>query len=149
MSDEGPLSPLCPLCETHGGRIMHQTAVLRVVEVEEASFGDYPGYLRVVLTRHVQEMTDLEPKEAEQVLHAVLACETAIRSTMQCDKINLASLGNQVPHLHWHVIPRFIDDAHFPGAVWSERVREVAASALEERRRRAEAIRESLRLAFQ
>jgi diadenosine tetraphosphate (Ap4A) HIT family hydrolase len=128
---------------------MYQNAVLRVVEVEEASFGDYPGYLRVVLTRHVQEMTDLEQEEAEQVLHAVLACERAIRSTMQCDKINLASLGNQVPHLHWHVIPRFTDDAHFPEAVWSERVREVSASLVEERRRRAETIRESLRLAFQ
>ncbi len=148
MSDE-PLSPLCPLCETHGGRIMYQSAVLRVVEVEEASFGDYPGYLRVVLTRHVQEMTDLEQDEAAQVLRAVLACERAIRSTMQCDKINLASLGNQVPHLHWHVIPRFSDDAHFPDAVWSERVREVSPDLLEERRRRAETIRESLRLAFQ
>jgi diadenosine tetraphosphate (Ap4A) HIT family hydrolase len=122
---------------------------LRVVEVEEASFGDYPGYLRVVLMAHVQEMTDLAPGQAEEVLHAVLACERAVRSTMQCDKVNLASLGNQVPHLHWHVIPRFVDDAHFPSAVWTERTRSVDEHLVAERRRRAEGIRESLRLAFQ
>jgi len=40
------------------------------------------------------------------------------------DKINLASLGNQVPHLHWHVIPRFKDDPHWPFAIWGRQVRE-------------------------
>jgi len=127
---------------------MHQTALLRVVEVEEASFGDYPGYLRVVLTAHAQEMTDLPEGEQQEVLHAVMACERAIRSTMQCDKVNLATLGNQVAHLHWHVIPRFKDDAHFPNAVWSKRERDVPEDIVLERRRRAEGIRESLRLAF-
>jgi diadenosine tetraphosphate (Ap4A) HIT family hydrolase len=43
---------------------------------------------------------------------------------MQPDKINLASLGNVVPHLHWHVIPRFVDDPHFPNPVWGVKVRE-------------------------
>jgi diadenosine tetraphosphate (Ap4A) HIT family hydrolase len=33
--------------------------------------------------------------------------------------VNLAALGNQVPHLHWHIIPRFADDAHFPDPVWA------------------------------
>jgi diadenosine tetraphosphate (Ap4A) HIT family hydrolase len=143
-----PLIPLCALCETHGGRILHQTALLRVVEVEEASFGDYPGYLRVVLMPHVEEMTELEANQAHEVLQAVLACERAVRSTTECDKINLASLGNQVPHLHWHVIPRFRDDGHFPESVWGERQRIVPDEIIAERRRRAEGIRESLRLAF-
>jgi diadenosine tetraphosphate (Ap4A) HIT family hydrolase len=40
---------------------------------------------------------------------------------MAPDKINLASLGNVVPHLHWHVIPRFADDPHFPNPVWGVR----------------------------
>jgi diadenosine tetraphosphate (Ap4A) HIT family hydrolase len=40
------------------------------------------------------------------------------------DKINLASFGNVVPHLHWHVIPRFEDDAHFPAPIWGKRKEE-------------------------
>jgi diadenosine tetraphosphate (Ap4A) HIT family hydrolase len=43
---------------------------------------------------------------------------------LQPDKINLASLGNVVPHLHWHVIPRFADDPHFPNPVWGQRLRD-------------------------
>jgi len=39
---------------------------------------------------------------------------------LQPDKVNLASLGNAVPHLHWHVIGRFAWDSHFPGAVWAQ-----------------------------
>ena len=49
----------------------------------------------------------------------VWAVEAVLRQALEPAKINLASLGNQVPHLHWHIIPRFSDDAHFPDAVWA------------------------------
>ena len=51
---------------------------------------------------------------------AVTAVEQALREHLQPTKINLAALGNLVPHLHWHVIARFDWDSHFPGAVWGE-----------------------------
>ncbi|MHB1094167.1 HIT family protein [Thiobacillus sp.] len=47
-----------------------------------------------------------------------------MRDVMRPDKINLASLGNVVPHLHWHVVPRFGDDPHFPNPVWGKKLRE-------------------------
>jgi len=50
--------------------------------------------------------------------------EQALRALIHPDKINLAALGNQVPHLHWHVIPRFADDAHFPDPIWVARKRD-------------------------
>jgi diadenosine tetraphosphate (Ap4A) HIT family hydrolase len=46
----------------------------------------------------------------------------------------VASLGNVVPHLHWHVIPRYADDAHFPAPVWAQAVRETDAAVLAQRR---------------
>jgi diadenosine tetraphosphate (Ap4A) HIT family hydrolase len=49
----------------------------------------------------------------------VFAVEAALREIAQPDKINLASLGNVVPHLHWHVIPRWADDVNFPDAIWA------------------------------
>ena len=56
--------------------------------------------------------------------------EAALRDMLDPDKINLASLGNMTPHLHWHVIPRWRDDPHFPGSIWGERLREARPPAL-------------------
>lgn len=50
----------------------------------------------------------------------VFALEAAIRECWRPDKINLASFGNVVPHLHWHVIPRWFDDRFFPEPVWGK-----------------------------
>jgi len=118
-------APRCELCESSGGRIVWRDALLRVVAVDEP---DYPGFCRVVLNRHVAEMTDLAKTERDAVMHAVFAVESALRALLAPDKINLASLGNAVPHLHWHVIPRFRDDRHFPGAVWSMPRRETTGA---------------------
>jgi diadenosine tetraphosphate (Ap4A) HIT family hydrolase len=111
----------CELCEGPGGTLLWQNDLCRVVAVEDA---DYPGFVRVIANRHVREMTDLTAPERHALMDVVLAAEAAMRETMQPDKMNLASLGNLTPHVHWHVIPRFRDDRHFPGPVWSESKRE-------------------------
>lgn len=67
--------------------------------------------------------------------------ELVVREVMQPDKINLASFGNVVPHLHWHVIPRYTDDVHFPQPVWGQAQRALQPAALQERRERLGALR--------
>lgn len=110
----------CELCESSGGELLWRNRHCRVVSVADA---DYPGFCRVIWNSHVSEMTDLPVDKRRQLMDVVFAVEQAIRSTLAPDKINLASLGNLTPHLHWHVIPRFADDNHFPSPVWSERRR--------------------------
>mgnify|MGYP001384054620 CR=1 FL=1 len=107
----------CELCETDGGEILWQNELCRVVLVDDA---DYPGFCRVILKRHVKEMTDLGKMGRPHFMAVVLAAEQAVREVMAPDKINLASLGNVVPHLHWHVIPRFCNDKHFPNPIWGD-----------------------------
>ena len=123
----------CDLCNSVGGTLLWQNGLCRVVAVDDA---DYAGFCRVVVNRHVREMTDLGEGESRALLDVVLAVERAVRETMRPDKMNLASLGNQTPHVHWHVIPRYFDDRHFPGPVWAAAQRE--ARVPEERRARAE-----------
>ncbi|MNY70008.1 hypothetical protein D3C86_2080460 [compost metagenome] len=45
--------------------------------------------------------------------------ERTVREVMTPDKVNLAAFGNMVPHLHWHIIPRYRWDTHFPEAIWA------------------------------
>jgi diadenosine tetraphosphate (Ap4A) HIT family hydrolase len=91
----------------------------RVVRVRDGDGSAFPGYCRVIWRAHVAEMSDLSAADRRHLMNVVLAVETAVRTLVRPDKVNLASLGNQVPHLHWHVIPRWRDDSHFPGAIWS------------------------------
>jgi len=105
----------CPLCRPEGETVLWRDDLARVVLVGDR---DYPGFCRVVLNRHVKEMTDLPADDRHRIMTVVFAVEKALRDEIGPDKINLASLGNQVPHLHWHVIPRFADDRHFPDPVW-------------------------------
>jgi len=116
----------CALCDTPGGKLLWQDDFCRVVRADEP---DYPGFLRVILNAHVMEMTDLSPTEQQDLMRVVLATEATLREVMAPDKVNLASLGNVVPHLHWHVIPRFADDPHFPNPVWGAKLRDTPHAA--------------------
>lgn len=114
---------------------------LRVVLVDDAN---HPGFCRVIWVAHVAEMTDLAAAERSVLMKAVCKVENALRAVLQPDKINLASLGNMTPHLHWHVIPRFRDDAHFPTPVWGEALRVTDESALRRRAGMLPALRKAL-----
>lgn len=111
----------CPLCTEPGGELIWQSALYRVVLVDEPG---YPGFCRVILNQHVAEMTELSPEERQALMNAVWAVEEVLRAELKPAKINLASLGNVVPHLHWHVIPRWPDDRHFPAPIWATPVRD-------------------------
>ncbi|MGV3582047.1 MAG: HIT family protein [Methylophilus sp.] len=112
---------ICPLCQPSPHDILWQDDFCRVVLLNDV---DYPAYCRVELIQHIKEMTDLTPADRARTMKVVFAVETAIREVIKPDKINLASLGNKTPHMHWHVIPRFENDKHFPNSHWGEAVRE-------------------------
>lgn len=111
----------CELCDEVGGRLLWRGPQWRVVEVAEPG---YAGFCRVIWNAHVREMTDLSAADRQQLMRVVFAVEAALRELIDPHKVNLASLGNMTPHLHWHVIPRFADDPHFPHPVWATKQRE-------------------------
>ena len=102
-----------------------------VILVDDAS---YPGFARVIWKEHVREMSDLADEDRLLLNDAVWKLELAVREVMEPLKVNVASLGNVVPHLHWHVIPRYADDAHFPAPVWAQAARTTEAAVLAARR---------------
>jgi diadenosine tetraphosphate (Ap4A) HIT family hydrolase len=110
----------CELCDTDGGTLLWRDERLRIIRIDDA---DYPMFCRVVWNAHVREMTDLSEPQRQHLMGAVFALEQALRNRLNPAKINLASFGNQTPHLHWHVIPRFQGDRHFPQPVWAQEVR--------------------------
>ena len=112
----------CPLCALDENDIVWRDEYCCVIPADDP---DYPGYYRVVWNAHVTEMSDLSADERRHLMDVALAVECSLRALMNPDKINLASLGNKVPHLHWHVIARFADDRHFPESIWGHEQRSV------------------------
>lgn len=117
----------CELCAATGETLLWRGQHCRVILVDDA---DYPGFCRVIWNDHIKEMTDLPAQMRTEMMNIVFAVESAVRDILQPAKINLASLGNMTPHLHWHVIPRYIDDKHFPNPIWAAPVRGTRVSAI-------------------
>ena len=101
---------------------------LRVIRAQEVGF---PAFYRVVWNAHVAEFSDLAGADRVRCMEAVTLVEQALRQHLSPTKINIAALGNMVPHLHWHVIARFAWDSHFPAPVWAppQRARDAAQEA--------------------
>jgi len=134
-----PTALACELCQGAGGEILWRDERLRVVMIDDP---EYPGFLRVVWDAHVREMSDLDANARACLMNAVVTVELAVRQVLVPDKINLASLGNVVAHLHWHVIHRYARDAHFPQPIWGARQRDPDAAAVAQRRARLPQLRE-------
>lgn len=132
---------VCELCDQPGGAVLYRHPKYRVVLIDEVQ---YPGLCRVIWNEHVKEMTDLNQADRELLMRAVWHVEAAMRETMRPDKVNIASLGNVVPHLHWHVIPRYLDDAHFPSPIWAQVRRTAEKSVLEARAALLPSLREAM-----
>jgi diadenosine tetraphosphate (Ap4A) HIT family hydrolase len=120
----------CELCELAVPRVFENDK-FAVILVDDAN---YPGFARVIWKDHAREVSDLADEDRLLLNDAVWRLELAVREVMQPLKVNVASLGNVVPHLHWHVIPRYADDAHFPAPVWAQAARTTDAEVLQARK---------------
>ncbi|MDG2252494.1 MAG: HIT family protein [Methylophilaceae bacterium] len=106
----------CLLCLPSKYPLIWSNSDFRVVLINDHS---YPGYCRVDSVIHVKEMTDLSDSKRHEFMRIVFIIESVLRSHLIPEKINLASLGNITPHLHWHIIPRYKLDNHFPESIWA------------------------------
>ncbi|MDR4469286.1 MAG: HIT family protein [Nitrospira sp.] len=78
----------------------------------------FPGWTVVVLQRHATELFHLTPTERAQLIEEVSHVAKTLAEIYQAKKINYELLGNQLPHIHWHVIPRLANDPHPLDPVW-------------------------------
>jgi diadenosine tetraphosphate (Ap4A) HIT family hydrolase len=72
----------------------------------------YEGYSILVSKQHIREWHEVPEKIASSINQNLRFIAAKIQEKLQPRKINLASLGNAVEHLHWHIIPRYLSDPH-------------------------------------
>ena len=118
----------CLLCLPSKYPLIWSNSDFRIVLINDHS---YPGYCRVESIPHVKEMTDLSDLKRQEFMRIVFIVEASLRTNLMPEKINLATLGNITPHLHWHIIPRYKLDNHFPESIWSNPKRSEKKELLE------------------
>ncbi len=118
--------PSCELCQQAGGRLVWAGEAWRVIRVDDVAF---PAFYRVISHQHLPEFSDLPETQRQRCMQLVSTVEQVLLQRLKPTKVNLAALGNMVPHLHWHVVARFHWDSHFPQPIWGARQREVEPAA--------------------
>jgi diadenosine tetraphosphate (Ap4A) HIT family hydrolase len=115
-------TPDCPFCarlaqlhELPGDEVVwqfaHSVALL-------GQWQYYRGYCVLVSRRHATELSQLADPERRAFLDEMCLLARAIEECFRPHKMNYELLGNQVPHLHWHLFPRYADDPDRLGPVW-------------------------------
>ena len=141
------MSTPCVLCDTDGGLLLHRAPSWRLIRATDTPA--YPAFYRVVWNAHVAELSDLDAADRHACLDVVAQVERLMRTHLAPTKINLAALGNMVPHLHWHLIARFEGDSHFPAPIWATAQREPEPAQLAAIHGKLPALDQALVAAFQ
>lgn len=98
---------------------VYADSVIRV-EVEESEI----PWLKVFAQETRKEFSDCSLEERRVLLEAVTVIEKEMLRYYQPTKINIASFGNYVPQVHWHVMARFSKDSFFPEPMWGVKQRD-------------------------
>ena len=98
---------------------------LRVIELDQCYVQlnrdqFFRGYTFVFTRKHVTELFHLDQQVRQNVIEEVNLVAAALSQVYQPTKMNYELLGNMVPHMHWHLVPRFTDDPLWPRPIWSE-----------------------------
>ena len=97
--------------------VLGDLALCRVLIVNDAN---WPWLLLVPRRHGVSEIIDLDEVEHAQLMTEITRVARALKTVTECDKLNIAALGNVVPQLHVHIIARFQSDAVWPRPVWGQ-----------------------------
>lgn len=138
MSERG-----CVMCGKYaapGPLLIAELATARAYLHEDQFF---PGYVLFVLRRHATELYGLPASERATHLEEMSRVAEAIARVFQPVKMNYELLGNQVPHIHWHLVPRLATDPDLRQPIWRVDHDPVALDPATARER-VEAIRRAL-----
>ncbi len=110
----------CPICDhlLAGSPLTIKEFPLSTLILNDDQFIE--GTCVLESKRHVTEIFDLGPEDQQTLTDELARCARALKRVFHADKINYAFLGNKVPHMHWHLIPRHVTDPVWPEAIWSK-----------------------------
>ncbi len=110
----------CPMCDK-----WLDEPDLRIAELDQSYVllnrdQFFPGYTFVVTKNHVTELFHLDRQMRTALMEEVTLIAASLYNLYKPAKMNYELLGNMVPHMHWHLVPRFTAEPLWPRPIWSE-----------------------------
>src|SRR6185369_1261060 len=110
----------CPMC-----RRWEEDSDLRIIELQYSHVilnrdQYFPGYTLLFTKSHTTELFHLNREVRAALVEEVSAVAQALFTIYTPAKINYELLGNMVPHIHWHIVPRFASEPLWPRPIWAE-----------------------------
>ena len=102
--------PACKACQGNWPKENHFIADLGLSKADLHDDQYFHGWTVVVFNRHATELFHLAPTERIQLMEEVNLVAKTLGQVYEARKINYELLGNQLPHIHWHIIPRLAND---------------------------------------
>ena len=99
--------------------LIYNNNIIRI-EVEESEI----PWLKVFTQEPYREFSQTPTAVKVEIFRVLDIIEKAMLQFFTPKKINIASFGNYVPHVHWHIMARFEEDSYFPEPMWGEKQRE-------------------------
>ncbi|UPT76535.1 HIT domain-containing protein [Sulfurovum sp. XGS-02] len=90
------------------------------IEIEESEI----PWLKIFTQHAYKEMSEVPALIKHEIYELLEIIEKEMLSYYKPKKINIASFGNYVPHVHWHIMARFEEDSFFPEPMWGTKQRE-------------------------
>lgn len=99
--------------------ILYENENIRI-ETEESEI----PWLKIFTQSAYKEMSEVPAEIKFEIYELLESIEKEMLSYYNPSKINIASFGNYVPHVHWHIMARFKEDSYFPEPMWGTKQRE-------------------------
>jgi len=90
------------------------------IEVEDSEI----PWLKIFTQKAYKEMSEVPAEIKFEIYDLLDLIEKEMLTYYQPKKINIASFGNYMPHVHWHIMARFEKDSYFPEPMWGTKQRE-------------------------
>lgn len=109
-------------------------AVLSAASLYLSRNQTYRGHCLLILDlKHATRPEQLSAQEWAAFCSDLHQATVAINKTVRPDHVNVAALGNLIPHLHWHIVPRYRADPRWGGPIWSADMPDTRLTAAEQR----------------
>jgi len=79
----------------------------------------FEGYTFLTLKWHEEELYNLVDRDRKRFLEDMSLVTNALSKAFKPDKMNYELLGNSMPHLHWHLVPRYTSDPMWGRPIWA------------------------------